>query len=190
MQKGRPTASACTCSTQPTCNRASATKLWLHVNTPTSQARRPLPQPPCGETRSANRTRWAGSDAAVTAAPAKLAESGAETAPRPHQRSMSDLQPSVSAVDAVAKQDAERDPFGTSVNEISVQPPLASGNGEPAFTLPATPEHAASLVQTILLCASVMLFNHLLLQLLTFRRTCRSGKWPQLWPRSLPLSTA
>ena len=131
------------------CGTSGARRLPDDSNGLTSRARRPLPKPPCGETRSANRTRWAGSgEMTAVAAPTAPAPSDLDTAQLPQRNSAVSQQPRVSAVDAVASQGAaERDPLGTPVDPSAVQPPLATGN-EAALSLPATPEDAASLVLT------------------------------------------
>jgi hypothetical protein len=136
------------------CNTADGTKLPLHIGKLTSRARRPLPKPPCGETRSANRTRWAGNgEAAAVAASTAPAASDLDSVQQPQQCPAVSPQPHASAVGGARQDAAEQDPLGMPVNQIAVQPPLATGNEEPPLSIPATPEAAASLVHTCLWCA-------------------------------------
>jgi hypothetical protein len=142
-------ATACTPSMlrQAFLQRSDAAKLSGKVISLRSDARRRLPGTPCGETRSANRTRWASGDTDAAASPATSAASGLDRAQLSQQPSALGLVPPVSRVDAMARSGtAERDPISRLANQPDLQPPVPSGNRQPASQFPVTHAEAASLV--------------------------------------------
>lgn len=133
------------------CNPTAAGRIPASSGRVKPDARQRLPEPPCGEKRSANRTRWVGSDPDSAVSPATSEATTSTTAKLPNLRSADGLEPQLSAVEAMERHGAaERDPIGC--GQPAWRPPLAGGNEGPAVGLPATSEEASSLVGCCLHC--------------------------------------
>lgn len=116
-----------------------------------ASSRRLLP-PPCGEARSANRTRWSGGDTGHLQTPAP--DSSKLEAAQPLRRSLTSfLDATDLAAAAASRAEARRDvaqlnAMGTAGNQLAVTPPIANGNATLAMDIPATTADAAALVRS------------------------------------------